>query len=71
MVPHDALVCTLREQTRSAPDPVARELAARALPRAVRRREALVLWSFDVSRIPRKELSEWARPHVRRYFVKA
>jgi hypothetical protein len=68
---HDDLVTTLRAETRSSPDPAARELASRALPRTLRRREALVLWRFDVSRVPRKELSEWARPHVRPYFARA
>ncbi|WP_437718783.1 hypothetical protein WMF45_21645 [Sorangium sp. So ce448] len=71
VISHDALVSTLREETRASLDPAARELASRALPRAVKRREALVHWNFDVSRIARKELSEWARPHVRHYFVKA
>ena len=71
VVDHDTLVRALRDGARSASDPGAQDLAARALPRAIRRREALVSWSFDVSRIARKELSEWARPHVRSYFVKA
>jgi hypothetical protein len=71
VVDHDTLVRTLRDEARSASDPVAQDLAARALPRAIRRREAMVSWSFDVARVSRKELSEWARPHVRSYFVKA
>jgi len=68
---HEALLTALREATRASPDPVAREIASRALPRATQRREALVTWKFDVSRVPRKELSEWARPHVRPYFSRA
>ena len=68
---HDTLVRTLRDEARSHSDPVAQDLAARALPRAIRRREAIVCWSFDVSRVARKDLSEWARPRVRPYFVKA
>ncbi|QSQ19249.1 hypothetical protein JY651_28355 [Pyxidicoccus parkwayensis] len=68
---HQDLVATLREELTSSRDRKARELAARALPRAIQRKEALVLWAFDISRISRKELSEWARPHVRRYFTRA
>jgi hypothetical protein len=71
IVEHDSLVRALRDEVRSASDPVAQDLAARALPRVIRRREALVSWSFDLSRVARKELSEWARPHVRPYFVRA
>jgi hypothetical protein len=71
LVDHEALVRTLRDEARSAVDPIAQDLAARALLRAIRRREALVSWSSDVSRVARKELSEWARLRVRPYFVKA
>jgi hypothetical protein len=71
VVDHDTLVRTLRDEARSHPDPVAQDLAVRALKRAIPLREALVCWSFDVSRVARKDLSEWARPHVRPYFVKA
>lgn len=71
VVDHDTLVRGLRDEARSASDPVTQDLAARALPRAIRRRESIVSWSFDVSRVARKDLSEWARPRVRPYFVKA
>jgi hypothetical protein len=70
LVNHDVLLRTLRNEARSATDPIAQDLAARAIPRAVRRREALVAWTFDISRITAKMHAEWARPHVRAYFVK-
>ena len=65
-----SLVMALRRELGSK-DLRARELAARALPRATQRKEALVLWAFDTTRISRKELSEWARPHMRQYFTRA
>ena len=68
VIGHDALLSALRADASSSSDPLTRELASRALPRAIRRREALVTWNFDVSRILRKDISEWARPHVRPYF---
>lgn len=67
VLPHDALLTALRQELNSQ-DPAAQDLAARALPRAPKRKEALVLWDFDVSRVSRKELSDWARPHVQKYF---
>jgi hypothetical protein len=64
---HQALLTALRNELNSH-DAKAQDLAARALRRARMRKEALVLWGFDVSRVDRKDLSEWARPHVQQYF---
>lgn len=71
VVTHEELLTWLKQECTSSPDPKARDLAIRALPRARQRREALVVWNFQTSNVERKLLTEWARPHVRKYFSKA
>jgi hypothetical protein len=70
VVSHEELLAVLRQECCSPADARAQDLALRALPRARMRREALVLWRFDTSRVARKLLTEWAQPHVRKYFSK-
>lgn len=67
---HDALIQALRVQTGDA-RPDVRQLARKALQRAQKRREALVIWCFNISGVAPKALPEWARPHVRPYFARA
>jgi len=69
-VSHDDLVKALRAELQSG-DEDAKEIAARALPRAIARREALVDWRLNPgSSVERKDLLSWALTKVRQYFVK-
>lgn len=70
VVVHEDLVRALRQALSDEGDARARELAARAIPRAVRRREALVQWSFQIDGVERKDRMSWAERHVRTYFTK-
>ena len=70
IVTHEDLVRALRQTLSDEGDARARELAARAIPRAVRRREALVQWGFKIDGVERKDRMAWAEKHVRTYFTK-
>jgi hypothetical protein len=68
-VSHDDLLGALRAELQGG-DEDAKEIAARALPRAVARREALVDWRFDTDGVERKDLIAWALARVRPLFVR-
>ena len=70
VVDHETLATHLRDEVQSG-DPDARELAARALVRVLRRKEALVHWTFDHAGVERKDLITWAATRVRNYFTRA
>lgn len=71
VVTHSQLLQALRVLLQGD-DERARELAARALPRSIRRREALVDWQYKdkVDRIERKDRISWAEKYVRDYFTR-
>lgn len=73
VVAHDELVKELRRLVGTGGDGDGRiaELAARALPRALQRREALIDWKYNTDRIERKERMAWAERYVRDYFTRA
>src|SRR5437879_5233590 len=68
IVDHQSLVQQLRHDL-EAGDDRARELAARALPRARKRLEALVDWRYDLmGTVERKDRITRAEAYVRAYF---
>jgi len=69
VVAHEQLLWALRALLHEGDDRT-RELAARALPRSIRRREALVDWRYDVGGIERKDRISWAERYVRAYFTR-
>jgi hypothetical protein len=70
VIEHEALLKGLRELlTTGSGDE--KERAARALPRAKKRLEALVEWTFDISKVERKDLITWAAKQVVPFFKKA
>lgn len=70
VVAHDDLVSALRQALSEDGDAPSREFAARAIPRAIRRREALVQWSFKIDGVERKDRMSWAERHVRTFFIR-
>jgi hypothetical protein len=69
VVSHDELLTELRRILSTGTDEE-KERAVRALPRAKKRREALVEWQFNLQNVERKELMSWAQKHVRPYFTR-
>jgi len=69
LVEHATLMADLSREVREE-EKAARLLALRALQYAKMRKEGLVRWTFDISRIERKDLIVWAIQHVQRYFKK-
>ncbi len=47
-----------------------RILAQRALQLALRAREALIDWQFDLSAVERKDYITWCDSHIQRYFYR-
>ena len=70
IVSHADLAIALRAAVRGSNDDD-RERAARALPRVLARKEALVHWKFDCAHVERKDLITWATARVRDYFSRA
>jgi hypothetical protein len=69
LVEYEALMAVLRQIIREG-EREERDRAARALVYAERRKEGLVNWSFDTTRVPRKDLITWAQSQVQDYFVR-
>jgi hypothetical protein len=69
VVTHEQLLQELRDLLHGD-DERASELAARALPRSIRRREALVDWRYKTDGIERKDRISWAERYVREYFTR-
>lgn len=69
LVMHEQLLHALRALLHDNDDRT-RELAARALPRSIRRREALVDWRYNVDGIERKDRISWAERYVSAYFTR-
>jgi hypothetical protein len=67
IVEHEALLLALREAARNG-QKEERARAVQAQRYALRRREGLVSWDLDFSRVERKELFEWTRQRVEKYF---
>jgi hypothetical protein len=69
VVEHEELLDELRRVAREE-DKAERLRAAQALRYATRRREGLVKWSFNTSRVARKNLISWAAKKVQGYFTR-
>jgi hypothetical protein len=69
LVEHESLVSELRRVIREG-EKAERLRAVQALTYASRRKEGLVNWSFDVSRVARKDLISWAKVRVQPYFTR-
>jgi hypothetical protein len=69
LVEHEALIEELRRVSR-AEEKADRIRAVRALIYATRRQEGLIKWSFDISRVLRKDLIAWAGPRITPYFTR-
>ncbi len=69
MIEHELLLDELRRAIRES-SKQEKTQAISALRRAQRRREGLVDWKFDISRIDRKDVIAWANAAVQKYFTK-
>jgi hypothetical protein len=69
LVEHESLLSELRRVIREG-EKAERLRAVQALTYASRRKEGLVNWSFDVSRVARKDLISWAKVRVQPYFTR-
>jgi hypothetical protein len=69
VVEHEALIAELQRVAREA-DKADRLRAVRALSYATRRREGLVSWSFDISRVLRKDIIIWCGDRIQVYFTR-
>jgi hypothetical protein len=67
LVEHGVLIDSLRTAAREG-EKAERLRAAQALRYATRRKEGLVRWAFDFSRVARKDLIKWAGSQVQAYF---
>jgi hypothetical protein len=69
LVEHEALIDELQRVIREG-EKAERSRALQALRYATRRKEGLVNWSFDLSRVARKDLLTWAKARVQPYFIR-
>jgi hypothetical protein len=69
LVEHESLLDELRRVIREE-EKAERLRAVQALRFARMRKEGLVNWSFDVSRVPRKDRLTWAQARVQPYFTR-
>jgi hypothetical protein len=69
VVEHEHLLAGL-QQTASHGEKDERLKAIHALRYARMRKEGLVDWQFDISRVERKELITWAQRQITKYFVR-
>lgn len=67
VVEHETLIAELQRAAREG-DKADRLRAVRALSYATRRKEGLVSWSFDISRVERKDVVTWGGNRIQRYF---
>jgi hypothetical protein len=67
LIEHEPLLEELRKVVRTG-EKADRLRAAQALRYATRRKEGLVNWAFDISRVARKDLISWAENQVQAYF---
>jgi hypothetical protein len=69
LVEHEVLLSELRRVIREG-EKAERLRAVQALRYASKRKEGLVNWSFDISRVARKDLISWAKGRVQLYFTR-
>ncbi|SRR5579883_1744168 len=69
LIEHEALLSELRRVVREG-EKAERLRAVQALRYASKRKEGLVNWSFDISRVARKDLISWAKGRVQPYFTR-
>jgi hypothetical protein len=69
LVEHEALLEELRRVGREG-EKADRLLAIQAMRYATKRKEGLVNWKFDISRVPRKDVIPWAQARIQVYFTR-
>jgi hypothetical protein len=69
LVEHPPLLDALRREAREGTGGV-KDLALRALRRAMKRKEGLVDWRFDTCGVERKDMVGWAWKQVQEFFSK-
>ncbi len=69
LVEHEELTDELRRTIRDG-EKADRLLAVQALRYATKRKEGLVSWTFDISRVARKDLLTWTRARIQVYFTR-
>ena len=69
LVEHEVLIDELRRVIREG-EKAERLRAVQALRYATKRKEGLVDWSFDITRVARKDLISWAESRVQPYFTR-
>jgi hypothetical protein len=67
IIEHDVLVRQLRNESAGS-DKLDRRKALQAQRYAIRRREGLIDWTFDLTSIARKDLITWASVQVQQFF---
>jgi len=67
IIEHDALIQSLKAAVLEG-DKLDRRRALQAQRYAIRRREGLIDWTFDITRVQRKELITWAFAQVQSFF---
>jgi hypothetical protein len=69
LVEHEELIDELRRTIRDG-EKADRLLAVQAMRYATKRKEGLVNWSFDISRVARKDLLTWTTARIQVYFTR-
>jgi hypothetical protein len=69
LVEHEELIDELRHQSRDG-EKADRLLAIQAMRYAMKRKEGLVSWSFDSSRVARKDILSWTQARIQVYFTR-
>jgi hypothetical protein len=69
LVEHEELIGELRRIIREG-EKAERLLSVQAMRYATKRKEGLVSWSFDTSRVARKDLLTWAESRIQSYFTR-
>jgi hypothetical protein len=69
LVEHEVLIDELRRASRDG-EKADRLLALQAMRYATKRKEGLVSWSFDFSRVARKDLLTWTGARIQVYFTR-
>ena len=69
LVEHEELLGELRRSIHEG-EKADRLLAVQAMRYATKRREGLVSWSFDISRVARKDLLTWTAARIQVYFTR-
>lgn len=67
LIEHQELLCSLKAAAQDE-NGAERVKATQALRYAIRRKEGLVDWKFDITSVARKDIIEWAFRHIQEFF---